>query len=61
MRMMNGKKHYRYNTSKKTLEQVPPKFTERSFRELRDIAFKDRVIDSLEHEIWDALENGSEK
>jgi hypothetical protein len=61
VRMMNGKKHYRYNTSKKTLEQVPPKFTERSFRELRDIAFQDRVIDSLEHEIWDALENGSEK
>jgi hypothetical protein len=61
VRIMSGKKHYRYQVSKKTWERVPPKFTERSFKELRDIAFKDRVIDSLDHEIWEALEDGSDK
>jgi hypothetical protein len=62
VRILNGKGHYRYTPSKKfTLEQVPPKFSERSFKELRDIAFKDRIIDSLDHEIWEALEAGSDR
>jgi hypothetical protein len=54
-------KHYRYQKSKKTLDKVPPRFSDRSFKELIDLAFKDRVITSLDHEIWDILENGSTK
>jgi hypothetical protein len=54
-------KHYRYQKSKKKFEQVPPRFSDRSFKELIDLAFKDRVITSLDHEIWDILENGSTK
>ena len=42
-------------------KQVPPKFTDRSFRDLIDIAFKDRIVTTLDHEIWDVLENGSDK
>jgi hypothetical protein len=63
VRLVSGQraKHYRHQVSKKTFEQVPPKFTERSFQELIDIAFKDRVIKTLDHEIWDVLENGSDK
>ena len=47
--------------SKKTFEEVPPKFTDRSFSDLIDIAFKDRTVTSSDHEIWDILENGSDK
>jgi hypothetical protein len=55
-------KHYRYQKSKKTLEQVPPKFTKRTFKELViGICFKDRVIDSLDHEVWEILAHGSTK
>jgi hypothetical protein len=61
VRMMNAKKHYRHQKSKKTFEEVPPQFTKRTFKELVNIAFKDRVIDSLDHEIWDVLDNGSAK
>jgi hypothetical protein len=61
VRLVNAKKHYRHNPSKKTLEQVPPKFTNRPFADLVNVAFKDRVVNSLDHEIWDVLENGSEK
>ena len=35
-----AKKHYRHQVSKKTLEEVPPQFTDRSFSDLVDIAFK---------------------
>jgi hypothetical protein len=61
VRIVSTKKHYRYQVSKKTFEQVPPKFTDRSFKDLIEIAFKDRIISTLEHEIWDILENGSDK
>ena len=54
-------KHYRYQTSKKTLKQVPPKYSKRTFKELIDTCFKDRVIDSLDHEIWEILADGSTK
>jgi hypothetical protein len=61
VRMVNAGKHYRYQPSKKTLKEVPPKFTDRTFKDLIDIAFKDRIVNSLDHEIWDVLENGSDK
>ena len=53
--------HYRYSVSPRTFKEMPPKFSDRSFDDLINIAFKDRIILSLEHEIWDALEKGSDK
>ena len=61
VRIVSMKKYYRYQQSKKTLGEVPPKFTDQTFDELVNIAFKDRVITTLDHEIWDVLENGSDK
>jgi len=53
--------HYRHQPSKKTLDVVPPQFTDRAFEDLINIAFKDRIVTTLDHEIWDILENGAEK
>jgi hypothetical protein len=61
VRIVSMRKHYRHQLSRKKFDEVPPKFSERSLRELVDIAFKGRVVDRLDHEIWDALENGSTK
>lgn len=61
VRIVSMRKHYRHQVSKKTFEQVPPKFTDRSFQELVNIAFKDRVVADLEHPIWEELENGRVK
>ena len=61
VRIASTKKHYRHQLSNKTFEQVPPKFTDRPFKDLIEIAFKDRIVTALEHEIWEALENGSDK
>jgi hypothetical protein len=61
VRMVNAKKHYRHQISKKSLEQVSPKFTDRTFKDLIDIAFKDRIVKTLDHEIWSVLEDGSDK
>jgi len=57
-----SKGEYRYSVSKKTLEETPPRFSERTFRELVNDAFpSDRVIKSLDHPIWDELAHGSTK
>jgi hypothetical protein len=61
VRLVSAKGHYRHQVSKKTFEQVPPKFTDRLFPELINISFKDQIITTLNHEIWDVLENGSNK
>jgi len=61
VRIANAKKHYRHQLSKKTLVEVPPKFTDRPFLELVRIVSKDRVVNSLAHEVWDELDNGSTK
>jgi hypothetical protein len=61
IRLMNSTKHYRHQVSKKTFDEVPPKFTDRTFKDLVDIAFKDHVVRTLDHEIWDVLEDGSDK
>jgi hypothetical protein len=61
VRIMSTKKHFRHQVSKKTFEEVQPQFTERTFDSLVNIAFQDHVIVSTDHEIWDALENGSDK
>jgi dihydrofolate reductase len=46
--------------SKKTFEEVPPQFTDRTYDDLVNIVFKDRTVTTLDHEIWDVLENGSD-
>jgi len=57
-----SKGEYRYNVSKKTMEEVPPKFSDRTFQQLVNIAFPpERVITSFDHPIWDELANGSTK
>lgn len=62
VRMLSGKKQYLHQNSNKTLKETPPKFSDRSFTELVNAAFnEDRVITSLENEIWDVLANGSKK
>lgn len=62
VRIVSTKKHYRHQVSKKTFEQVPPKFTDRPFSDLINVAFPaDRVVTTLDHEIWDVLEDGSTK
>jgi hypothetical protein len=61
VRIVSLKKHYRHQVSKKNFEQVPPRFTDRSFQELVSIAFKDRMVANLEHPIWEELENGRVK
>jgi hypothetical protein len=61
VRIVNTKKHYRHQVSKKKFTEVPPKFTDRAFKDLIEIAFKDRIVKTLDHEIWDILENGSDK
>jgi hypothetical protein len=61
VRIVSTKKHYRHQLSKKTLTEVPPKFTDRPFLELVAIVTKDRIVNSLDHEVWDELDNGSTK
>jgi hypothetical protein len=62
VRIVSMKKQYRHQVSNKTLKETPPKFTDRPFAELVNAAFKeDRIITSLDHEIWDVLKNGSRK
>ena len=59
---MISKGEYRYNVSGKTMEQVPPKFSDRTFQQLVNEAFPaDRVIRSLDHPIWEELAHGSTK
>ena len=41
--------------------ETPPRFSDRPFDELINEAFKDRVVTDLNHEIWDVLENGSDR
>jgi hypothetical protein len=61
VRIVNAKNHYRHQVSKRKFEEMPPRFSNRSLYDLIDVAFKDRIIVSLDHEIWDELENGSKK
>jgi hypothetical protein len=61
VRIVSQKKNYRHQESKKTIEEVVPKFTNRPFQELINIAFKDRTVTSLDHEIWGILDDGSKK
>jgi hypothetical protein len=54
-----SKGEYRIQVSQKTITDTPPRFSERTFSELVNAAFPpDRVINSLDHPIWDELANG---
>ena len=62
VRIVSMKKHYRHQISNKTLAETPPQFSDRSFDELVNAAFnEDRIVASLDHEIWEVLANGSKK
>jgi hypothetical protein len=61
VRIVSAKKHYRHIVSPRTFDEVPPKFSDRSFNELVDISYKDRTVITLDHEIWDVLASGSTK
>ena len=61
VRIVSTKNEYRYQVSRRTLEETPPRFSDRTFKELVDEAFKNRLVDSLDHEIWTILEEGSDK
>jgi hypothetical protein len=56
-----NRQHYRYQISKKKLDETPPKFSARTFKELVGLCFKGRIISSHDHEIWDILKDGSIK
>jgi hypothetical protein len=57
-----SKGEYRIQISQKKMTDVPPRFSERTFSELVNAAFPpDRVINSLDHPIWDELANGRVK
>jgi hypothetical protein len=61
VRLMSAKGHYHHTVSKKTYEQTPPRYSDRTFDELVNIVFGDRIIVDLNHEVWDLLDNGSDK
>jgi hypothetical protein len=62
VRLLSGKGCYRYTVSKKTFEQTPPRHTSRTYDELINSAFSDgQIVRDGSHEIWDVLENGTEK
>jgi hypothetical protein len=60
VRILSLQGHYRHQVSRKTLEEVPPQFTDRPFMELVDIAFHERMVDA-NHEIWAKLRDGAVK
>ena len=62
VRLFSGKGQYTHTVSPKTFEQTPPRCSSRTFDELINSAFPDRTDrPRRDHEIWDDLENGSEK
>jgi hypothetical protein len=62
VRIISGKKQFNYSKSSKTLEDTPPRFSDRSFGDLFSSAFpEDRIVTTLDHEIWTILKQGSTK
>jgi hypothetical protein len=52
---------YRYSVSGKKFQEVPPRFSDRPFFDLIDLAFKDQKVVDDTHEIWSILAEGSTK
>jgi hypothetical protein len=62
VRIVSAKKNYRHQLSKKTFEDTPPQFSDRPYDELVQAAFpNDRIVTSLDHQVWEDLANGSKK
>jgi hypothetical protein len=61
MRLRVAKGEHRHKVSPTTLKECPPKFSNRTFEEMFNAKFADRIIRSLDHEVWDALDRGSDK
>jgi hypothetical protein len=61
VRLVSKKKEYGYIPSRKTFETTPPRPSDRTFMDLVDIAFKDRIVTTDDHEIWNVLEDGTDK
>jgi hypothetical protein len=61
IRLINAKTYWHWKSSPQTLEEKPPNFSNRSFSDLIKQAFEDRIVTTLEHEIWKALDEGSDK
>jgi len=62
VRLISAKTQYRHQPSDVTLVETPPKFSDRTFDQLVDLAFgEDRIVTTLDHEIWTALSRGSKK
>jgi hypothetical protein len=61
VRLISAKGRYHHTVSKKTYEQTPPRYSDRSFDDLINIVFADRMVADLNHEVWDLLDNGSDK
>jgi hypothetical protein len=61
VRLVNAGKSFRHQVSPRTFEETPPKYSDRSFDDLINEAFKDRIVVDLDHEIWDVLDQGSDK
>ena len=61
VRIVSMGNYYRHQVSRKTMEDTPPQFSDRTFHELIDIAFEGRVIDTLDHEVWMVLSDGERR
>jgi hypothetical protein len=62
VRLISKKGHYGFTPSKKkTLQNTPARFSNRTLTELVDLSFKDHIVITDDHEIWDILEHGSDK
>ena len=54
--------HYRHTVSRKTFEEDPPKFSDRTIIEMVDAAYdEDHRVSDNNHEIWTILAEGSTK
>jgi hypothetical protein len=57
-----SKGEYRATVSPKTLKDTPPRWSNRTFKQLVNAAFPaDRVVTSLDHPIWEELTSGRDK
>jgi hypothetical protein len=61
IRLISAKTEYRSQPSDIALADKPPQFSDRSFDELVNLAFEDRVVRDLDHTIWSVLARGSKK
>jgi hypothetical protein len=53
---------YRHSISRKTFEETPPKFSDRTIDEMIEAAYdKDHRITDNNHEVWTILKEGSTK